>query len=219
MITREDIKNNEAISALISRADETLLAMGYTEHAFAHVTKCAHLAAELLGKMGYPERECELAWIAGYLHDIGNVINRQDHAHNGALMTFQLLGQLGMSYDEIGIICAAIGHHDEETAIPVNSVAAALILADKSDVRRSRVRNRDTLKFGIHDRVNYAVEESNLTVNTDTKDVSLVLAIDTNICPLMEYFEIFLGRMLLCRRAANYLGYKFHLDINHVSVL
>ncbi len=219
MITREDIKNNDAIRALISRADETLLAMGYTEHAFAHVTKCAHLAAELLEKMGHSPRECELAWIAGYLHDIGNVINRQDHAHNGALMTFQLLAQLGMSYDEIGIICAAIGHHDEETAIPVNSVAAALILADKSDVRRSRVRNRDTLKFGIHDRVNYAVEESKLTVNTETKEVSLEITIDTNICPLMEYFEIFLGRMLLCRRAANYLGYKFHLDINHVSVL
>lgn len=218
-ITKQDIKNNQDIRMLITRADENLLALGYTEHSFAHVTKCAQQASEILQQLGYSERECELAWISGYLHDIGNVVNRVDHAHSGGLMAFQILTQLGMDWEEVATVCAAIGHHDEGTAVPVNPVAAALILADKGDVRRSRVRNRDALKFDIHDRVNYAVEHSRLLTDTENKHITLELAIDTKICPLMEYFEIFLQRMLLCRKAADFLGYKFHLLINGVTLL
>lgn len=219
MITKQDIKNNEDIRTLITRSDETLLALGYTEHSFAHVTKCAQQASDLLEKLGYSERECELAWIAGYLHDIGNVINRVDHAHSGGLMAFQILSQMGMPCGEAATICAAIGHHDEETAVPVNPVAAALILADKGDVRRSRVRNREIQSFDIHDRVNYAVTNSRLVTNTQQKKITLELTVDTEICPLMEYFEIFLQRMLLCRKAASFLEYQFHLLINGVTLL
>lgn len=218
-ITKQDIKNNEDIRTLITRSDETLLALGYTEHSFAHVTKCAQQASDLLETLGYSERECELAWIAGYLHDIGNVINRVDHAHSGGLMAFQILSQMGMPCGETATICAAIGHHDEETAVPVNPVAAALILADKGDVRRSRVRNQDIQSFDIHDRVNYAVTHSRLVTNTQQKKITLELTVDTEICSLMEYFEIFLQRMLLCRKAASFLEYQFHLLINGVTLL
>jgi len=219
MVTFSDIKNSREIQTYIKKADESLVTLGYTEHSFAHVEKVANQAEELLSKLGYDERTAELGKIAGYMHDIGNVINRVDHAQSGAIMAFRLLDNMGMDVSEIAMVISAIGNHDESTAVPVNQVAAALILADKSDVRRSRVRNRDLATFDIHDRVNYSVESSSLTLNEKTKDIVLNLTIDTNVCALMDYFEIFLGRMLLCRRAADYLKLKFKLVINGVELL
>lgn len=219
MITFNDIKNSKEIQTYIKKADESLVELGYTEHSFAHVEKVAKQAKELLSKLGYEERISELAQIAGYMHDIGNVVNRVDHAQSGAIMAFRILDNMGMDVTEIATVISAIGNHDEATAVPVNAVAAALILADKSDVRRSRVRNRDFATFDIHDRVNYSVESSSLTLNEQTKDIVLDLTIDTNMCAVMDYFEIFLGRMLLCRRAAVYLKLKFKLVINGVELL
>lgn len=194
-------------------------ALGYTEHAFAHVTRCAVKSGDLLAGLGYSPREVELARIAGYLHDIGNVVNRVDHAQTGAIMAFRLLDQLGMPEEEIATVIAAIGNHDESTAFPVSPVAAALILADKSDVRRSRVRNGDMVNFDIHDRVNYAVERSSLDLTEDKSAVVLDLGIDTQISAVMDYFEIFLQRMLLCRRAADKLCIQFRLVINGQNIL
>lgn len=221
MVTVETVKHSQEIRTYIEKADANLAAIGYTEHSFAHVTKCAEVGGGLLRRLGYGERAAELAGIAGYLHDIGNVINRADHAQSGALMAFRLLEKLGMEPGELADVTAAIGHHDEETAYPVNAVAAALILADKSDVRRSRVRAAGPARidFDIHDRVNYAVEKSSLELCRERRAVTLELSIDTSICAVMDYFEIFLGRMLLCRRAANFFGLKFQLDINGVSLL
>lgn len=219
MITFNDIKNSNEIQTYIKKADESLIELGYTEHSFAHVEKVARQAKEILCKLGYEERISELAQIAGYMHDIGNVVNRVDHAQSGAIMAFRILDNMGMDVTEIATVISAIGNHDESTAVPVNEVAAALILADKSDVRRSRVRNRDFATFDIHDRVNYSVESSSLTLNEQTKEIMLNLTIDTSVCALMDYFEIFLGRMLLCRRAADYLKLKFKLVINGVELL
>ena len=213
------IKNNEEIRTYITQADASLLALGYTEHSFAHVTKCAETAANLLSRLGYDQRQVELARIAGYMHDIGNVINRDDHAQSGAVMAFRILDKLGMAPEDIAVVITAIGNHDEHTAFPVNAVAAALILADKTDVRRSRVRSRDTIYLDIHDRVNYAVEEAHLELDTAAKTVTLRLAIDTEICAVMDYFEIFLSRMLLCRKAAEYFALTFKLVINDSIVL
>ena len=218
-ITLEDIQQNETIKTYIVRADETLIALGYTEHAFAHVTKTAYEAYSLLLKLGYDERTAELARIAGYLHDIGNMVNRVDHAQSGALIAFQLLTGLGMPPQEIATIVTAIGHHDDATAFPVNAIAAALILADKTDVRRSRVRNRETINFDIHDRVNYAVERSEVSLDRDSKTFTLSLSINTEVCAVMDYFEIFLQRMLLCRKAAGFFGLTFKLDINGLTLL
>lgn len=219
MIKFEDIKNSSEIKTYIEMADKTLASLGFTEHSVAHVTKIALKARELLLDLGYDERAAELASIAGYMHDIGNVVNRIDHAQSGALMAFRILDKMGMDVGEIAAIIAAIGNHDESTAAPVNAIAAALILADKSDVRRSRVRNTDFATFDIHDRVNYSVESSNLELNDTTREITLNLRIDTSICAVMDYFEIFLGRMLLCRRAADYLKLKFKLVINGVVLL
>lgn len=212
-ITFEDIRNNEAVSTYIQKADESLIALGYTEHSFAHVTKVAELASEILLTLGYSEREAELARIAGYLHDIGNVINRIDHAQSGAVMAFRILDNLGADPEDIATIITAIGNHDESTAFPVNAVAAALILADKTDVRWTRVRNQVFANFDIHDRVNYSVKKSQVEV-VKNSHLELSLTIDTEICAVMDYFEIFLNRMLLCRRAAEKLGLQFHLLIN-----
>ena len=214
MITEDIIKNNEQIRTYITKADEALVALGYTEHSFAHVTKVARFAKELLLELGYGSRKAELAWIAGYLHDIGNVINRIDHAQSGAVMAFRILDNLGADADELSTIISAIGNHDESTAYPVNEVAAALILADKTDVRRSRVRNGDFSTFDIHDRVNYAVVESSAKLTDDKKAILLCVTIDTEISPVMDYFEIFLQRMMMCRRAAEVLGCKFKLTAN-----
>lgn len=208
MITFEEIKNNEHIKTYIKKADESLIALGYTEHSFAHVTKVSEMAKEILLELGYSKREAELAQIAGYLHDIGNVINRVDHAQSGAVMAFRILDKLGAEPEEIATIIAAIGNHDEKTAVAVNPVAAALILADKTDVRRSRVRNSDLATFDIHDRVNYAVEDSSTKISKDKKSIILNLKINTEISSVMDYFEIFLDRMLLCRKAAGKTKFK-----------
>jgi uncharacterized protein len=219
-ISFEQIKSNKEIRMYISKADETMAAMGYTEHSFAHVTKTALRAAEILEELEYPERTIELTKIAGYMHDMGNVINRQDHAQSGGIMAFQILSNLEMDPEEIAAIVTAIGHHDEGTAVPVNSIAAALILADKSDVRVSRVRNKGSIEaFDIHDRVNHAVNKSELFLNKENKTISLHLEIDTMQCAVMDYFEIFLGRMKLCRQAAEFLKLRFELVINGVFLL
>ena len=214
MLTYEKLKKDEDIRTYITHADESLLALGYTEHSFAHVTRVSNVAAELLAALGYDERTVELARIAGYLHDIGNLVNRVDHSQSGAIIAFRILEHKGMSADEIATIVTAIGNHDEGTGIAVNPVAAALILADKSDVRRTRVRNADFSTFDIHDRVNYSVTDSRLTLNDERTEVTLSLAIDTEISPVMDYFEIFLGRMTMCRKAAEKLGLRFFLVIN-----
>ena len=217
MLTFEDVKNNAAIRTYIQRADESLIALGFTEHSFAHVTVVAETAGYILETLGYPERTVEVAKIAGYLHDIGNLVNRIDHSQSGAVMAFRILDNLDCDPEEIATIVTAIGNHDEGTGQPVNAVAAALILADKSDVRRSRVRNQDLSSFDIHDRVNYSVKKSEVAL--DGEEVRLNLTIDTSVCPVMSYFEIFMERMLLCRKAAEKLGLRFTLVINGQQVL
>ena len=196
-----------------------MAALGYTEHSFAHVGKVAKEAREILLTLGYSPREAELAEIAGWLHDIGNVINRVDHAQSGAVMAFRILDKLGAEAEEISTIISAIGNHDESTAYPVNPIAAALILADKTDVRRSRVRNRDFATFDIHDRVNYAVHQSRTEITADHQKIILDFKIDTQISAVMDYFEIFMQRMLLCRKAAEKLGLTFSLVINDQIIL
>lgn len=218
-ITFEQIKKNEEINTYIRCGNEALGALGFTEHSFPHALRSANFAANILRDLDYDNRTCELAEIAGYMHDIGNCVNRTDHAHSGALMAFTLLNKLGMDAYEIAIIVSAIGNHDEGTANPVNAVSAALILSDKSDVRRARVRNREEIAFDIHDRVNFACEKSSLEIDKEKKAITLELKIDTTICPVMEYFEIFLTRMILCRRAAAFLGLTFELVINEQRLL
>ncbi len=218
-VTFEDIKASEEIRVYILQADNTMRALGFTEHSFAHVTKCAEIASGLLQDLGYGPHEVELARIAGYMHDIGNAINRAEHAQSGALMAFSILERMGMPPEDISVIISAIGNHDEHSATAVNAVAAALILADKTDVRRSRVRNRDTITFDIHDRVNYAVEDAQLNLDKTGGAIALRLTINTEICAVMDYFEIFLERMLLCRKAAEFLGIQFKLVINGLSLL
>ncbi|MBE6644531.1 MAG: HD domain-containing protein [Ruminococcaceae bacterium] len=214
MISYEKVKSNEDIKKYIVAADESLKALGYTEHSFAHVGKCAECAAYILGSIGSDAHTVELAKIAAYLHDIGNLVNRIEHSQSGAVMAFRILDKMGMPAEDIASVVTAIGNHDEGTGVPVNEVAAALILADKSDVRRSRVRNSDFSTFDIHDRVNYSVESSELVINAESKEIVLNLKIDTKISSIMNYFEIFLERMLLCSRAADKLGLNFKLTIN-----
>lgn len=212
MVTFEDVKNNPDVRAYISKADESLIAMGYTEHSFAHVTKVATTAAEILKTLGHSEHEIELVKIAGFLHDIGNIVNRIDHAQSGAVMAFRLLDRMNMPPEDIATVVTAIGNHDESTAFPVNSVAAALMIADKTDVRRSRVRNRSVAQFDIHDRVNYSVTASDVKITQES--IRLELTIEQEYCTVLEYFEIFMSRMLLCRRASEALGVEFRLYIN-----
>ena len=214
MLTFEEVKNNQAIRTYIQRADESLIALGFTEHSFAHVTLVAEMAGYILKTLGYPERTVELAKIAGFLHDIGNLVNRIDHSQSGAVMAFRILDNLKCDPAEIATIVTAIGNHDEGTGQPVNAVAAALILADKSDVRRSRVRNQDMVNFDIHDRVNYSVKESQLKISEDQTSILLELSVDTDYGSIMDYFEIFMRRMLMCRKAAEKLGLQFKLTIN-----
>lgn len=219
VITFDEIEKNEEIQEYITRGNEYLGIMNYTEHGFAHLKRSAALARQILEELDYDARTCELAAIAGYMHDIGNVINRVDHAQSGAIMAFQILSRLGMPPCEISQIVAAIGNHDEGTATAVNPIAAALILADKSDVRRTRVRNKERVASDIHDRVNYAVEKSIIQIDKEQKVVLLSLTIDTEICPVIEYFEIFLTRMVLCRKAADFLGLKFQIVMNDARIL
>ena len=217
-ITFEDVKNNKVVQTYIKKADESLSALGFTEHSFPHVSRVAFIARDILLTLGYDERDAELAQIAGYLHDIGNVINRVDHAQSGAVMAFRILDHMGADPEDIATIITAIGNHDESTAFPVNAVAAALIIADKTDVRDSRVRNQDISTFDIHDRVNYAVKRSEVRIAKGSH-IELEISIDNNMCTVMDYFEIFLHRMMLCRKAAEKLGLEFWLIINGQRVI
>lgn len=219
MLTYEDVKNNEAIRTYIQRADESLTALGFTEHSFAHVTMVAENAAYILETLGYPARTVELTKIAAFLHDIGNLVNRIDHSQSGAVMAFRILDNLHCDPEEIATIVTAIGNHDEGTGLPVNAVSAALILADKSDVRRSRVRNQDMTAFDIHDRVNYSVKKSQLKINEEHTLIKLKLFVDTKYGSIMDYFEIFMQRMILCRKAAETLGLQFKLMINEQQLI
>ena len=214
MLTFEEITKNEAIKTYITRADESLLALGYTEHSFSHVLHVARTAGYILEALGYDARTVEIAKIAGYLHDIGNLVNRQDHSQSGAVMAWSILNDMGCDPGEMATIVTAIGNHDEGTGVPVNAVAAAMILADKADVRRTRVRVKDPRKFDIHDRVNYSVTRSCLTINPKKTDISLDLDVDTSYGSVMDYFEIFTNRMILCRKAAQKLDLQFRLTIN-----
>ena len=219
MLTFEEVKNNAAIRTYIQRADESLIALGFTEHSFAHVTMVAENAAYILETLGYPARTVEIARIAAFLHDIGNLVNRVDHSQSGAVMAFRILDNLNCDPEEIATIVTAIGNHDEGTGQPVNAVAAALILADKSDVRRSRVRNQDLSSFDIHDRVNYSVKKSQLKINEEHTLIKLKLSVDTKYGSVMDYFEIFMQRMILCRKAAEKLGLQFKLMINEQQLI
>ena len=219
MITYNDIKHNEAINTYIKKADESLKALGYTEHSFAHVGLVSKRAEYILSTMGYSAEEIELAKIAAHLHDIGNIVNRREHSQSGAVMAFRILDRMDMSPDHIATIVTAIGNHDEGTGEAVNPIAAALIIADKSDVRRSRVRNGDFATFDIHDRVNYSVMESDLSINESKTQITLSLTIDTSISPVIDYFEIFLERMLMCKKAAKALSLEFKLVINGQSII
>ena len=216
-MTYELLKQDHAVQVYIRQADAALEALGFTEHSFAHVTRVATVAANILEKLGYPERTVELAKIAGYLHDIGNVVNRTDHSQSGAVMAFRILDRMEFPPEEIAAIVSAIGNHDEGTGVPVNPVAAALIIADKSDVRRSRVRDQKTVTTDIHDRVNYATLKSDLLLEGDS--LTLDIRVDTAVSSVSEYFEIFLKRMLLCRKAAQTLNLQFHLRINDQAMM
>lgn len=219
MIMLQEIKKNNEVKHLLRFAARQLTEIGYTEHSFRHVGLVAKTAGNILMELGYGEREIELARIAGYLHDIGNAVNRIDHAHTGATLAYDILIRMGMPIEDALEIMMAIGQHDEQTGTAVSVISAALILADKADVHRSRVNKKDKSTFSIHDKVNYAVESSKIVVNKDNKTAELILGIDTDISPVMDYFEIFLGRMSMSRRAAEYLGLSFHLDINGSRLL
>lgn len=219
IITLEDLKKSEEVRALFEIADKQLAELGYTEHSFRHVGLVSSVAGDILKTLGYGEREIELAKIAGFLHDIGNAVNRVDHAHYGAILAYQILLKIGMDIREAAEIMLAIGHHDEGSGGAVSALTAALILADKSDVHRTRVRNNEIATFDIHDRVNYAVDSSKIYVDKEKKIAVLELHIDTDICPVMDYFEIFLVRMTMNRRAAEFLGLKFQLIINGTHLL
>ena len=219
MVTFEEIKNNEAINTYIRKADQTLSELGFTEHSFAHVGMVATNASYIMETLGYSEREVELVKIAAYLHDIGNLVNRVDHSQSGAVMAFRILDNLHMPAEEICDIVAAIGNHDEGTGRPISTMAAALILADKSDVRRSRVRNNDPATFDIHDRVNYSVKKAELKINENHTLIKLKLSVDTRYGSVMDYFEIFMNRMVLCRKAAERLGLQFKLMINEQQLI
>lgn len=214
MLTFEEITKNEAIKTYITRADESLLALGYTEHSFSHVLHVARTAGYILDTLGYDARTVEIAKIAGYLHDIGNLVNRQDHSQSGAVMAWSILNDMGCDPGEMATIVTAIGNHDEGTGVPVNAVAAAMILADKADVRRSRVRVKNPREFDIHDRVNYSVTRSCLTINPEKTEIFLDMDVDTSYGSVMDYFEIFTNRMILCRKAALKLNLQFRLAIN-----
>lgn len=219
MLTYDEITKNESIKTYIIRADESLAALGFTEHSFAHVKHVAETAGYILSTLGFDEKTVELGKIAGYLHDIGNLVNRKDHAQSGAVMAWSILNDMGCDAAEVATIVTAIGNHDESTGVPVNTVAAAMILADKADVRRSRVRNQRISKFDIHDRVNYSVTKSYLEINEEKTKVTLKLSVDTQFGSVMDYFEIFMTRMILCRKAAEKLGLQFKLVINEQELI
>ena len=219
MLTYDEIRRNIEINAYISAADRSLASLGFTEHSFAHVGRVADTAAYILEILDCSEYEIELVKIAAHLHDIGNLVNRIAHSQSGALMAFRILGELGMNAEDLATVVAAIGNHDEGTGVPVDRLSAALILADKSDVRRSRVRNRDKSSFDIHDRVNYSVYDSALKISEDKTVITLSLSVDTEYSSVMDFFEIFMQRMQLCRKAAEKLGLRFKLIINEQQLI
>lgn len=217
-MTYEQVKQDHGVQVYIAQADASMEALGFTEHSFAHVGRVAAMAGYILETLGYPQRTVELAKIAGYLHDIGNVVNRVDHSQSGAVMAFRILDRMNFSPEEIAAIVTAIGNHDEGTGVPVNALAAALIIADKSDVRRSRVRDKADIALDIHDRVNYSVTDSRLSISDDRKSMVLALTIDPEVSTIMEYFEIFMKRMLMCQKAAIKLGLIFKVTVNGQSL-
>lgn len=219
MITFDSIKKDHEVHTFILRAQEHTGAMGFTEHGLRHAGLVAHIAHNILSRLGFPERQAELAAIAGYLHDIGNMISRHNHGETGALLAYQILTRLGMPAEETSLVMGAIGNHEEEYGQSVNALSAAIILADKSDVHRTRVRNTEVVTYDIHDRVNFAAQKSFVRVDPELKTITLELTIDTTISPVMDYFEIFLSRMVMCRRAADFLGCKFKLSMNDVRLL
>ncbi len=217
-VSYEDVIKNEQIAIFIEKADMTLAQLGYTEHSFIHAGRVTQVAGMILEELMFSKRDIELAKIAGYMHDIGNVINRTDHAQSGAVMAYRLLDNMGMEAGDIAQVITAIGNHDENTAYPVDAVTAALIIADKTDVRSSRVRNQDSTTFDQHDRVNFAVKESKVKVE-NKKRIVVKIKLDKKICSVMDYFEIFLDRMILCRKAAEKLCVEFCLVINKERVI
>ena len=219
MITLQDVKNNKEVEALIQGAQKQLDGLGYTEHSHRHISIVSKRAGEILEKLGYPERMVELAKIAGYLHDIGNCVNRVDHAHSGAILAYNILKDMGMPVEERTEVMMAIGNHDEKTGTAVNEISAALILADKSDVHRDRVVNTNMSTFDIHDRVNYAVTDASLTLDSENRKILLDLKIDNQICPVLDYFEIFMDRTMMSKYAAKYLKIWFELVINDIKLL
>ncbi len=219
MVTLENVKANERVISFIKSGDEYLGATGFTEHGLRHASLVAHIAKNIMVRLKYDERTAELAAMAAYLHDIGNVVSRHNHGQTGSMISLEILTKLNMPDDEAALVVSAIGNHEEEYGLPVNLVSAALIMADKSDVHRSRVRNQDMKTFDMHDRVNYAAEHSFLRVNEEERTITLELSIDTSISPVMEYFEIFLSRMSMCRKAASFLDCHFVLMINEVKLL
>ena len=219
MITFEDVKNNVEVKALVEGAQKQMNALGYTEHSVRHVMIVANRAGDVLETLGYPEERIELAKIAGYMHDIGNCVNRVDHAHTGAILAYQILKGMGMDSEKRTEIMMAIGNYDEQTGSAVSDISAALILADKSDVHRSRVVNKNISSFDKHDKVNYAVTNSEFTISKEEKKASLNLTIDTKISPVLDYFEIFMDRTMMSKHAAKYLGIWFELIINGTKLL
>ena len=219
MITLEEVKNNKDVQAFVNASQKQLKALGYTEHSHRHITIVSNRTEEILSKLGYDEHTIELGKIAGYLHDIGNCVNRVDHAHSGAILAYNILKDLGMEPEDIAEIVMAIGNHDEGTGTAVSAISAALILADKSDVHRDRVINTNLSTFDIHDRVNYAVTDAELEINEKDKKIILKLSIDTKICPVLDYFQIFMDRTMMSKYAAKYLKIWFELVINGIKLL
>ena len=219
MITLKDIKENKELDALIRGAQKQLNAIGYTEHGHRHISIVSKRAGDILEKLGYPERTVELTRIAGYMHDIGNCVNRVDHAHSGAILAYNILKDMGMPVEERTEIMMAIGNHDENTGNAISDISAAIILADKSDVHRDRVVNKNLSTFDIHDRVNYAVTNANLDLDEKERKIILDLTIDTKICPVLDYFEIFMDRTMMSKYAAKFLKIWFELIINDTKLL
>jgi metal-dependent HD superfamily phosphatase/phosphodiesterase len=219
MITIEEVKKNKEVSKFVEKADQVLGVIGYTEHGQRHCSLAANIAYNIMVRLGKGEKKAQLAAIAGFMHDIGNLVNRENHAQTASCLAYSILKDMGMETTDILEVIAAIGNHDEHDGSPVSDIGAAVILADKSDVHRSRVRNTDMIKTDIHDRVNYAAKSSFLRIDEVNKKASLEIIIDTSISQVMEYFEIFLSRMVVCRRAAQFLGLQFELEINGYKLL
>jgi len=217
-ITLKDVKANPKVQTLIDGANQVMAAMGYTEHGHRHAGIVSSITRYILEQSGAPARTVELGQIAGYLHDIGNVINRVGHPVSGANLAFVLLNEMGMKAEELAPVLGAIGNHEESAGTPVSTMSAAVILADKSDVHYSRVQNPMIETYDIHDRVNQAVQRSRVEMDPGRHTVALVLTIDTHVASVMEYFEIFLSRMVMCRNAANVFGYRFALTVNGTCV-